>query len=211
MPSSPSDAPGPSPEPSSSNGSSSNGSSSSGSPSSGSPDPAGAPSAGEAPDGLPAELPERHLDAYQRIRHRVRSWARSGGRNHRLAEYILLAPDLLHVLLKLSVDADVPARKKGKLGAALVYFLSPVDLIPEAVVGPYGFLDDVVVAAWVLNDLINDTAEDVVRRHWAGDDDVLAVIRRVLAMADEMLQSRFFSAIKQELRRGRASASSDDA
>jgi uncharacterized membrane protein YkvA (DUF1232 family) len=157
----------------------------------------------------PTDLPERHLDAYQRIRRRVRSWAETRGRNHRLAEYVLLAPDLLHVLLKLSVDADVPARTKGKLGAALVYFLSPVDLIPEAVVGPYGFIDDVVVAAWVLNDLINDTAEDVVRRHWAGEDDVLAVVRRVLAMADEMLQSRFVTAIKKELRRSRPSPPDD--
>lgn len=141
-------------------------------------------------------------DFYQRLRRRMHEWLESPeGRDHQWAEYLMFAPDLFHLLCKLSVDPDVGKADKGKLVAAIAYFISPIDLIPEAIVGPAGYLDDIALAAYVLHGMINHTDPEVLRRHWAGSDDVLVVIRKVLASADKMMSVKVLDKLKRVLRK----------
>ncbi len=51
----------------------------------------------------------------------------------------MFAPDLLHLLCKLTIDEDVPVKERAKLAAAIAYFISPIDLVPEAIVGIIGY------------------------------------------------------------------------
>jgi uncharacterized membrane protein YkvA (DUF1232 family) len=51
-----------------------------------------------------------------------------------------------------------------------------VDLIPEALVGAIGYLDDIAVASYVINSIIKNTNPGVVTKHWAGDKDVLELV-----------------------------------
>jgi uncharacterized membrane protein YkvA (DUF1232 family) len=85
---------------------------------------------------------------------------------------------------------------KAKLAGAIAYFVSPVDLIPEALTGPLGYTDDVAVAAFVLNGIINNSDEEIVREHWAGEEDVLNVIQRILEVADNMIGSGLWKKLK---------------
>jgi uncharacterized membrane protein YkvA (DUF1232 family) len=135
-------------------------------------------------------------DFYQRMRDSIRAWLDGKGANFKFAEYLLAAPDLFHLLCRLAIDEDVPPTEKAKLIAAIVYFVSPFDFMPEAVVGPFGYVDDVVVAAWVLNALLNNVDEETVKHHWAGDQDVLRLMREILKVADEMVGSGLWSRIK---------------
>jgi uncharacterized membrane protein YkvA (DUF1232 family) len=43
------------------------------------------------------------------------------------------------------------------LGLALLYLVSPVDLVPEAFLGPFGLGDDGVVALWLGGALLAET------------------------------------------------------
>ena len=43
---------------------------------------------------------------------------------------------------------QIPLRTLIKIIAALVYFLNPIDLVPDAIVG-IGFIDDLAVLTWV--------------------------------------------------------------
>ena len=43
------------------------------------------------------------------------------------------------------------------LAAALLYVVSPVDLVPEALLGVFGLADDAVVVTWLVATLVNDT------------------------------------------------------
>ena len=58
-------------------------------------------------------------------------------------------PDLVRLMARLAADPVLPRSAKVALAAAVVYLLSPIDLIPEflPVIGP---LDDVVVVALAL-------------------------------------------------------------
>ena len=110
---------------------------------------------------------KKEADFYQKLRKRMQKWLKSKkGASHKWADYLLFAPDLFHLLCKLSIDSEVPAKEKAKLIAAIVYFISPLDLMPEAILGPVGYLDDIVVAAMSLDSVINNTNTDVVKRHW---------------------------------------------
>ena len=143
-------------------------------------------------------MSDRKRDFYQQLREQIRAWLQSDeGRSNRWAEYLLSAPDLFHLMWKLSADPDVPAKDKVKLAGALAYFISPIDLIPEAVLGPIGYVDDIALAALVLNGIVNHTSPEVLARHWAGDQDVLVAIKGIIAAADEMVGSGVWRKLKK--------------
>lgn len=52
---------------------------------------------------------------------------------------------------------EVSAGHLGLLAAAAAYVVSPVDLLPEALVGVIGLADDAVVLAWLAKTLAHDT------------------------------------------------------
>jgi len=144
-------------------------------------------------------MQNREADFYQDLRARVQRWLDSqDAHNSKWAEYLMLAPDLFHLLVRLSLDPDVPSTQKIKLLGAIAYFISPIDLIPEALLGPLGLLDDIAVAAWVLNSMINESDPELVQKYWAGDDDSLEVIQRILASADEMIGSGLWERLKKK-------------
>jgi uncharacterized membrane protein YkvA (DUF1232 family) len=97
----------------------------------------------------------------------------------RLKEYALLAPRLAVLIFRLVRDKRVPARPKAILVLLAVYLASPVDLIPDFLPG-IGHVDDLVLAAFALDQLLNRVPEQYVREHWDGDDDVLQIVREIL-------------------------------
>ncbi|MCI0512944.1 DUF1232 domain-containing protein [candidate division KSB1 bacterium] len=143
-------------------------------------------------------MTDQSKDFYQHLRQRIRDWAQTkAGQQSKWVEYLLFAPDMFHLLCKLSLDAQVPVQEKTKLVAVIAYFISPLDLLPEALVGPFGFLDDLALSAYVLNSLINQTSVELIRKHWAGDADVLEVIQKILQAADQMIGSGLWNKIKK--------------
>jgi uncharacterized membrane protein YkvA (DUF1232 family) len=136
------------------------------------------------------------IDFYQQMREKIRGWLEDKGANYKYADYLLAAPDLLHLLCRLTLDGQVPVSEKAKLAAAIAYFISPLDLMPEAITGPVGYIDDVVLAAYVLNGIIGKTDPSVVRGHWAGSGDILELILQVLKIADELVGSGLWKRLK---------------
>jgi uncharacterized membrane protein YkvA (DUF1232 family) len=143
-------------------------------------------------------LEKKHLDFYKKIRQDVKHWVNDNLDNeNKWVDYILAAPDLFHLLCKLTTDSKIPSNKKLKLVAGIAYFISPIDLLPEMFLGPAGYLDDIAVAAYILNDLINEVDPHIVRKHWAGEQDVLDLIKTILANADEMIGSKMWKRIRK--------------
>lgn len=133
-------------------------------------------------------MAEQNSDYYQELREKFRKWMQSEeGKTNKWSEYLMFAPDLFHLLCKLAVDKDVPVKEKAKLAIAIAYFVSPIDIIPEAIVGPAGYIDDIALSAYVLNSIVNQTNPEIVQQHWAGDGDVLKIIKHILEVADEMV------------------------
>jgi uncharacterized membrane protein YkvA (DUF1232 family) len=139
-------------------------------------------------------------DFYQALRVRIAQWLESKGKGFRHAQLLLLAPDLFHLLTRLMLDRRIPVSEKAGLGAALAYFVSPIDLLPEAFLGPVGYVDDVALAAYALHRLINAGHGEVAKELWAGDGDLLDAIQQILQVADQALGSGVWERLKNTWR-----------
>ncbi len=139
---------------------------------------------------------QKEKDFYIKLRKKINRWLEENSGNNKYADYIMLAPDLFYLLVKLSTDPEVPRSKKIKLIAVIAYFISPIDLLPEAFLGPLGFADDIAAAAYVLNDIINDVDPQIVLKHWVGDSDLLYDIKTILANADKFVGTGLWKKIR---------------
>jgi uncharacterized membrane protein YkvA (DUF1232 family) len=145
---------------------------------------------------MTTELDPKHHDFYRNLRERIAAWLKDRGGGFRHAQVLLLAPDLFHLMCRLALDKRVPAADKAKLAAAIAYFVSPIDAFPEALLGPIGYVDDVAVAAYALNSVINSGNGEVAKEHWAGEGDLLEAVQQVLAVADDMIGSGLWRKIR---------------
>ncbi len=72
--------------------------------------------------------------------------------------------------LRLLRDGRVPAWHKLIPAIAIVYLVSPVDLLPEMIVGPLGIVDDLTILAIALRIFIQIAPEEVVADHTRESD-----------------------------------------
>ena len=112
----------------------------------------------------------------------------------KLKEYALLVPRLVKLLWRLARDPRVPARTKATLFIIAGYLATPIDLIPDFV-PVVGQLDDLVIVAFVLDQMLNRVPPEIVREHWDGDGDILEVVQEILdistAFVPGWLKKRF--------------------
>lgn len=141
------------------------------------------------------------LRFYDRLRSRIRNYLEQKGHTlEKAAEYLLLVPDMFMLLWRLANDSRVSGKNKVLLGSGLAYYIFPFDFLPEAFVGPLGYLDDLIFAVYVLNKILMDTDVEILREHWSGDEDVLDTVRKVLATADQLVTSNVLGKIKKMTR-----------
>ena len=144
---------------------------------------------------------ERANRFYDRMRDNIRRYLESKGPvAGTTGEYLLLAPDVFVLLWRLINDGRVNAKNKVLLGSGLAYYLFPLDIMPEAFLGPIGYLDDLVFGVYLLNKMLTDTDVAVLREHWSGRDDVLDTIRNVLNAADNLVGSEILGKLKRNVK-----------
>ena len=135
---------------------------------------------------------------YDRLRATFSSYlSRKGSALGTVGEFLFFVPDVFILLWRLTNDRRVEGKNKVLLGTGLAYYIFPLDIIPEALLGPTGFVDDLVLAAYILNRVMADTDVEVLRQHWSGSGDVLDVIRKVLSSADSLVPTDFLAKIKK--------------
>ena len=149
---------------------------------------------------LPVESDQKQKDYYLKLRDKVSEWfEKNADEKPEYANYILLVPDFFYLLVRLTLDDRIPAIDKAKFAGVIAYFFSPIDFLPEALLGPIGYLDDLVLACYVLNLYINkqdEAGKAVVKELWPGDQDVLDTIQSVMQKADEWIGSGLWKKIK---------------
>ncbi|GMQ84503.1 MAG: hypothetical protein BMS9Abin07_0067 [Acidimicrobiia bacterium] len=104
----------------------------------------------------------------------------------RVREAVLLLPNVIKLLARIVRDPRVPVRAKAFSGAVLVYVLSPIDLIPDFVIG-FGQLDDIILSAVAIQHLIDSAGPEIVAEHWDGSDVSLELILTAAEMGAEII------------------------
>jgi uncharacterized membrane protein YkvA (DUF1232 family) len=134
---------------------------------------------------------------YDRLRERIHSYVGKGRVTEKIADFLLLAPDVFMLLWRLTNDPRVSGKDKVLLGTGVAYYIFPFDIVPEAILGPIGYLDDLVFGVYVLNRMLSDTDAQILREHWSGHEDILASIQKVLTAVDNLLAGDVISKLKK--------------
>jgi uncharacterized membrane protein YkvA (DUF1232 family) len=166
-----------------------------------SPSPVASPVAGQA-----------LLAFYDRLRQRILTAVeRRGGRlGEGTVAALLLVPDVFMLLVRLSLDREVPAATRALIGGALVYFVVPTDLLPEAMLGAGGYLDDLVLASAVLTQALSGELEPIAAKHWSGKQDFRIVLRDVAGAAHALLGESLYRRLQRVLSRRGIPLAEDD-
>lgn len=137
---------------------------------------------------------------YLKLRKNITFWLETNTKiKPKVREFLLVVPDIFYLLVKLVQDPDVPANKKVKLVSAIAYFISPIDVLPEMMLGPIGYLDDLGLAAYLLNDLLNTIDPQIIKRNWAGDIDILLLIKKILLNIENFIGKGIWEKVKQKI------------
>jgi uncharacterized membrane protein YkvA (DUF1232 family) len=118
---------------------------------------------------------------YDSIRNGALRWARRwfGNVGEVVMLYLFLLPDLVRLMVNLLADNRVGIFDKIFVAGVLLYVLSPVDLFPEALTGPFGLVEDLLLALIVLYRLMsNPHNNEAIREHWKGDPTVITKIQQ---------------------------------
>lgn len=98
-------------------------------------------------------------------------------------------PALTALIARLVKDPSLPRPVKIALIAAAVYLVSPIDLIPDFI--PFlGYLDDLLLAAVVLDGVLNFVDRDLVLRHWPGTERSLDNLARTARLLTSWIPRR---------------------
>lgn len=90
----------------------------------------------------------------------------------RFRDLVAGIPRFLLLLLKLIGDSQVSRTDRALLLGAVLYTLSPFDLIPDFL-PVIGRLDDLYLLALAINRLVRNAGPEIVRGHWDGPEEVL--------------------------------------
>jgi uncharacterized membrane protein YkvA (DUF1232 family) len=106
-------------------------------------------------------------------------------------------PDLVRLISRLVRDPLLPRAAKIALGAAMVYLASPIDLIPDFV-PLLGYFDDLLLAALLIDGILNFVDRGLVLKYWPGSPDSLERIARAARLlavwVPRRLKARIFGA-----------------
>jgi len=93
------------------------------------------------------------------------------------------------LVARLLKDNRVPASAKLMLVGLGAYLASPIDVLPDFI--PFvGYLDDVLVAAVVLDGLLSSVEREIVLSHWPGDPASLERVARAAAAVSAFVPRR---------------------
>ena len=79
-----------------------------------------------------------------------------------LVSFLFHLPDFVRLYWSLFWDKRAPVLPKIALALAIIYFISPIDLIPDFAIPGVGYIDDLVILALALRYFMKAMPKDLV-------------------------------------------------
>lgn len=103
-------------------------------------------------------------------------------------DLIYQAPAFYRLLTRLLDDPRLPKKMRPLVLAAIAYFILPVDIIPEELEGPFGYVDDIWLCAWVAKHVAEEVGSDeMLISHWDGEGDLLLLLDEILVKEHSLI------------------------
>lgn len=105
-------------------------------------------------------------------------------------------PDIVRLVGRLAGDPLLPAPAKIALAAAVIYLVSPIDLLPDFI-PVLGYLDDLLLVAVILDGILNYVDRRLILKYWPGTatslDRLARAARLLSAWVPSRVKARIFS------------------
>ncbi len=103
-------------------------------------------------------------------------------------DLIFQVPAFYRLLVHLLDDPLLPARLRPLVLAGIAYFILPLDVIPEDIYGPYGYLDDLYLTAFIANKVQEEVgSEEILTNNWDGEAPIIPLIKEILEKEKEII------------------------
>jgi uncharacterized membrane protein YkvA (DUF1232 family) len=159
---------------------------------------------GEKPEKKPEEgLKKKIYGKYAKIRKTIISKVPS--KYQKFFQYALMIPDIIALLWRLLKDERVSAKAKMMVTGMLLYVANPIDLLPDFI-PVIGKMDDVAIAFYGLNSIINEVPEEIVLENWQGEDNIILVVKDAVSYITNTVGGRnaakILDVVREIMRKG---------
>ena len=97
-------------------------------------------------------------------------------------ELITQAPALYRLMTNLLDDPNLPGQLRPLVISAIAYFILPADIMPEDLKGPYGYVDDIFLCAFIADRIRDELgSDDILTANWDGSTPILTLIKNILS------------------------------
>lgn len=128
--------------------------------------------------------PIRTQGEYSRVRDRIVEKAPE--KYEKVVQYAMIIPDITVLLWRLFRDKRVKIKVKMMVGGVITYLASPIDILPDFI-PLIGRIDDVAIAFFGLNTIINEIPEEIILENWQGDENIILLTKEVINYISNMV------------------------
>ena len=98
--------------------------------------------------------------------------------------FIDYGPKLFKLLCDL-LNSDIDASLRLPICGAIAYYVTPEDVIPEAIYGPYGYIDDIYISSYVLRMVGEFHGYEIIQE--LSEEDIVSIIDECESKSLEIL------------------------
>ncbi len=103
-------------------------------------------------------------------------------------DLIFQVPAFYRLLVNILDDPLLPSRLRPLVLAGIAYFILPVDVVPEDIYGPYGYVDDLFLTAFIAQKVREFVGSDeIIETNWDGEAPIIPLIQEILEREEELI------------------------
>lgn len=106
------------------------------------------------------------------------------------ASFIDHGPSLYKLLTDVLNEENISPDMRLKISAAIAYYVIPMDIIPEKIYGPYGYIDDIFVSAHVIKKISDNLGYKFLEKYWIGTGKLETVVDECYNRSIEVLENK---------------------
>ena len=133
-------------------------------------------------------MEEKFKDFYDTLIENLESY------NGEYASFIDCGPNLFKLLCDL-LDYDIKKEIRLEICGAIAYYVVPMDVIPEQIYGPYGYIDDIFMSVYALRKVADEYGYEFLQEVWENDNNIKDVMDECYENALDVLEDEDIKAI----------------
>lgn len=106
------------------------------------------------------------------------------------ASFIDHGPLLFKLLTEVLDDENINQDLRLEISAAIAYYVVPMDVIPEQIYGPYGYIDDIFITVYVIRKIADLFGYEYLEKQWEGKGKLENVVNECYERSMEVLEDK---------------------